>query len=514
MKKRLLYLFFAATLTFGAAYGWEENVSKNTQVTPTGLDYLETDIRTNAKGETFVFILGAGSPTSMRLQIIDAEGNKVLTRGGQLISNEPNNSWFGYNQYLELDKAGNAFVGVQDYRAHPQEQLFTYSIYKYSDLGEQLIGGSLLNDGEGGKLLSGLSMCATDDGGVVCAYNRTSEVDNKDYLQAEKLDSTGKSMWRKTLLSTHAVSGALPFLAEASDGNIKVFIATGGKIKENLINAEGSLLWNDFKTIYTSGMASPRLWEIMDVHRIKGEKTVFSIVDGEKQGRILVINGDGSIGLDGSDKGITLNDNTYYVSDMPAVAYNEGNNTYTCVYKIMDRKNIAYSSLLAQRINADGTPAWSEPKEVMPFDENAWYGKCILQDGEKGRNALFYLQMNTQNYNDVKAYMIILDNQGTLEKEPQAFATSETSKLNLRVSELTGKHFIAAWDEESNGQTSLFMRSIQLPANSDINNVEIDREEYPVNTEYYSLDGKRLSGPQKGLNIVKNGHQVKKIILK
>lgn len=157
MKKRLFYFLMVSTMTFSTAYAWEDDVSKNTQVTPNGLTYIDTDIRTSTGGKTFVFILGAGSPVSMRLQVLDAEGNKMLARGGQIISQEPNSSWFGYNQYLEFDKEGNAFVGVQDYRAHPAEQLATYSIYKYTPQGEKLLDGTILNDGKGGKLLSGCS---------------------------------------------------------------------------------------------------------------------------------------------------------------------------------------------------------------------------------------------------------------------------------------------------------------------------------------------------------------------
>lgn len=515
MKKRLFYFLMVSTMTFSTAYAWEDDVSKNTQVTPNGLTYIDTDIRTSTGGKTFVFILGAGSPVSMRLQVLDAEGNKMLARGGQIISQEPNSSWFGYNQYLEFDKEGNAFVGVQDYRAHPAEQLATYSIYKYTPQGEKLLDGTILNDGKGGKLLSGLSMRACDDGGVICAFNCTSEKDNADFLMVEKLDKDGHSMWIKTLMTTNALSCAFPFLTEAADGRTMVFIAVNGQIKENMIGADGALEWADFKTVYTAGMASPRLWEIMSIDELPGEKTAFSIVDSDRQGRLLVINGDGSIGLDGSDQGVKLNNDPAYSSDKPAVVYHQGDGTFTCVYKIKDDNvSAAYTSFRVQCLNPDGTLAWSAPKELMPFDENVWYGQYMARDAGNGCVALFHLQMNTNNYNDVKGYMNIIGSDGTLDGEPKLFASSAVNKKNLRVSELIGGQFIAAWDEKRTGQISLFMQSIKPQGGSGISVVEADNTGADGKKEYFTLDGVRLLKSRKGFNIVKAGSRAYKIFVK
>lgn len=149
--KKWLKLLSAALLFLPAAASaqWTTDYSKNTQVTPVGLNYDENEVVTNDDGITYAFfIIQSNGTLDMRLQILDKQGNKVMERGGHSVSHEANKVWSPYNQHLALDNKGNVFVGVQDFRTAPEQSLNSYTIYKYSPEGELLWEGTTLNAGK------------------------------------------------------------------------------------------------------------------------------------------------------------------------------------------------------------------------------------------------------------------------------------------------------------------------------------------------------------------------------
>lgn len=502
MKKFLLYLI-VATMMNNMAYGWEDDVSKNTQITPTGLTYIENDIKTNKNGMTYVFMLCGGAEISMRLQIVNPEGERLLSRGGDIISQEPNKSWFGLNQYIELDKDGNAFIGVQDYRNNVKEEKLTYTIYKYDQSGNKLLDGVTLNDGIGHALETGLSMCATDDG-CICAYQYTDEEQGSDFIIVEKISNEGKSLWKKILYQSENFTSPYPFVTDAGNGRVLLLITTGnGKIIAQVIKSDGTLEKEDFETVYTEGFASSKIWEAMQVEELPGNKTLVTIVDGRYHGRMLVINGDGSIGLDGSNKGAQLNDG-YFASGTPAVTYNEQDDTYTCVFKMFDTDHSTHQSLwLGKYSGKDGNIIRNELKELVAFQTDYQYGYYVLRNAGDGRSALFYMKMDNSNYNDVKAYMQVIESDGSILSDPVPFTTAASSKQTLRVSELTDGQFVAAWDDKRNSQMSLFMQNIKFDGTTGISCPETTTAGKDVKTEYFSSDGRKLNSLQKGLNIIR-----------
>lgn len=130
MKKRIILLTAVIIFIAGMTRAqWTTDLGKNTQITPTGLAFDENEVATNKDGVTYVFfITNMNGTLGMRLQIIDKDGNKVMERGGKIISQEANKVWSAYNQHLALDKDGQAFVGVQDFRTAPDSKLNTYTI--------------------------------------------------------------------------------------------------------------------------------------------------------------------------------------------------------------------------------------------------------------------------------------------------------------------------------------------------------------------------------------------------
>lgn len=306
----------------------------------------------------------------------------------------------------------------------------------------------------------------------------------------------------------------ISFLTDAGNGRVLVLITTEiGEIKAQIIKPDGTLEKEDFETVYTEGFASSKIWEAMQVEELPGNKTLVTIVDGRYHGRMLVINGDGSIGLDGSNTGVQVSGD-YYASGTPAIAYNEQDDTYTCAFKMFDIDYSAYQSMWLQKYSGkDGNAIWDEPKELVAFQTDYQYGYYVMRNAGDGRSALFYMKMDNSNYNDVKAYMQVIESDGSILSDPVPFTTAASSKQTLRVSELTDGQFVAAWDDKRNSQMSLFMQNIKFDGTTGISCPETITAGKDVKTEYFSSDGRKLNSLQKGLNIIKttDGNTVKTV---
>lgn len=185
MKRLFLFIGVAISCLQGWA-NWNTDLSENTQITPTGLSYYDKALKTNKNGYTYAaFVCPAENSMATRLQIIDKDGNRTLGRGGKIVASEKNRPWLTWNQYLQLDNEGNAFLSVQDLRT--SDDNLTYTIYKFSESGEQLWNGTLLNDGNGYAMSAGLSMLNTHDDGLLCTFFYTDPEINKDVVLVEKL---------------------------------------------------------------------------------------------------------------------------------------------------------------------------------------------------------------------------------------------------------------------------------------------------------------------------------------
>lgn len=90
--KKWLKLLSAALLFLPAAANaqWTTDYSKNTQVTPVGLNYDENEVVTNDDGITYAFfIIQSNGTLDMRLQILDKQGNKVMAAADTAFRTKP-----------------------------------------------------------------------------------------------------------------------------------------------------------------------------------------------------------------------------------------------------------------------------------------------------------------------------------------------------------------------------------------------------------------------------------------
>lgn len=505
--KKWLKLLSAALLFLPAAASaqWTTDYSKNTQVTPVGLNYDENEVVTNDDGITYAFfIIQSNGTLDMRLQILDKQGNKVMERGGHSVSHEANKVWSPYNQHLALDNKGNVFVGVQDFRTAPEQSLNSYTIYKYSPEGELLWEGTTLNAGKGYATQLGLSLCGLDDGGCACAYVYRDDATGMDCIAMERLGADGKQVWNKTVLRTRGEPGTYPYpyLAKGDGGNIiMLYIAGGNTLKAHVTDGDGNALAQEDATVYSGGFASSKPWEVMRVTPCAGGEAIVTCMNSEHNSVFTRITADGMTAFAGMPGGVTLND-AEYGGAQPAVAYVADSDCYICAYQQFDRNDTNNQGLYLRRVNTDGTAA--EATAVAAMQTGYMYSFYSVQDAGNGHAALFY-QKCDKPAQIVDSFMEVYDAGGNKAGDATKFTETLTMKQNLKSSAMIdGKYFITSWDEDRYGSMSLFMQKVEYATGTGINTPAAGTE--IVKSETFTAGGIKTSGTVKGVNIIRTTH--------
>lgn len=509
--KKLLLLAVAALACVQGKAGWNTDFSVNTQVTPTGMNFYDKEMKTNADGYTYIsFITPADTTLCYRLQIMDKNGNKVLKSGGAVVSAEPYRTYTTWNNYLQVDKNGNVFYSVHDNRFGKNTFKPTYTIYKFSETGEKLWNGTVLNDSIGSAFGSGLQMMCTEDNGLLCAYCGTDESLNKDYVLVEKLDAEGNKEWKQTVFYGSYLSRPYPFLFDAGNGNALVVWVDGSGMKSNVIDlATGNLLKSTPTQVYAGGYASSKVLEVIDHANGPDNGGLFTIIDSNKQCRFIYVKRNGQLGLDGDNDGILL-DNTYddlgqlMASTMPMPVYDPQKKVFTCFYKAFNYYSTKSQWLYMQQIDEEGNLKWDGGKLYLPLQTDYMYGYFQMKGMADGKTAVFYLKQDNATY-AVTGECVMFDNECNAVSDVQTFAESTKTKVNLMVSDMMdGNRFITVWDEKRSGSSySIFMQDVTLNEATGIAAPEVSAEGKQAPVACYTLSGMKTSAPQSGITLVK-----------
>lgn len=510
MKKRFTLIIIGMLVAYASAYPqWTDDYGKNTQITPTGLSFYDCDVKSTPSGTSYVFFITPSKETlSMRLQILDKNGNKLMGRGGETVSEEANKTWTTQNQYVLIDDDDNALIAVQDYRNAPEQKLSTYTIYKYASDGSRLWGDVMLNDGNGYEMVSGLTMCCCNDGGYVFAYEYSDKDNNKDYVRVEKLDGDGHSLWNKIIAEDSYLSMPYPYVFNAGNGNIMlVYVSGGSTMKSHLMDNAGEPVNDTDLIVYTGGFASQKLWEVLHMEKGPDNGALITCVNEDMNAVVSYIKNDGTVGFNSGTSGVILN-NDAYVSGEPAVAFCPDDNSFVCAYKPFDVKNTDFQGLYLKKLSLQGEALWAKDKPVVEMQTDYQYSYYSIRNVMNGNVALFYQKYESEE-NLVNSYMQTYDKEGNNVAQPLLFTKTNTMKVGLTSSELIGgEYFLTSWQEKRNGSDySIFMQKVPVSVESSIKNIPETENGKVVRKEYFTIAGEKLEKPLKGVNVEKTVYE-------
>lgn len=499
--KKLYFIFAALLATLGMKAQWVTDLSKNTQITPSGVDYFDHEQMTTSQGNTFIYFICPQGTSSikMRLQIVDKNGTRLLGRAGTTISSNRNKTWTTFNQLMALDKDENAIIPVWDQRDDDSSDGTiggSYFIYKYDQTGQALWESKPLKHSIH-LIEAGLSMLPTEDDGLLCSYFFTDTEAGADSLCMSRLDADGNLLWVKNIRAFGKWSSPYSYLVDAGNGNALLMWVDGYTLKAQIVDeATGELQLAHDATVYDAGFGSQKIWESLQVQPGPNHSALLSIFDGDEKARVALVNSDATCGLNGLN-GVELTTGSLYKSTMPAVLYQPESNNLLCVYKTAYIDNTNLQGVYMQRVSMDGE--LSDANMFYEEDQNVMFAYFQLRPLNNGRTAMFFMEKFAGDLAVTGHWTVIekgANEMGTIND----FTTSGLSKETLYVSQpYCGLRFVTGWDQKPIGENhQYFMQEVAELEEASINAVTTMAKGHET---YYDLAGRKVSQATKGLLI-------------
>lgn len=510
MKRTLLSFIMGTMVAYPLMAQWATDPSVNNLVSPEGSNNYGYEIKTTGDGLSYMYIhIPNGNNPSLRIQVIDKDGYKVLPDSCKELSAESNLTYTKVNQSLMVDKEGNAIVAVSDMRYGGE----CYTIYKVNKAGE-VLWSKALNGGVSLGSTAMMSMVCSEDGGYVFAY----EAYNNNVpvvISVEKLKADGTDAWEAPLLFKDADGQsdyADPYLVDAGASQTMLVYAKGANqdLMATLIDFDGSFVWDDDVVVYQGGFSSNPLHTMMAVTEAPegGAFVAWMNPDqstGDYENRLSYVMNDGTYGFSTGDMGTNVSNDTQYSRGYPKLYCDKEEKAIYMVWQQYDQVYQSNHGLYMQKMSLDGELLWgANGKAVVPMQDTDTYSYYSIQGAGEGQVAIFYMKLNGMASNGtVGSYMVVYDKDGNEVRKSENFTTRETNKTKLETSQLIdGQYYLTNFEEDNN----VYMQRLYLDGTTTgIKNVNGGSSSKTLlRHEIYSVNGERQQSPMKGVNIIRN----------
>ena len=523
--KRLLLSAVLMTLTTAASAQWSENSEENNRVTPVNVTFYDPVVLTNADGVSYFFTVVPAHTADghdgfqYRLQILDADGRRVYGAAGKVIAHERNTTWTKFNDYIVLDHEGNCIVSCFDMRdSAPDASDFNYFIYKVTPTGDVAWGPVALNGGVCDVNMTGLTMCATDDGGTALAYVTTTGTEPAHAVtHLERISADGELLWQQPVVVEPSQTTSRPLVVSNGQNEVMLLYQDAtGQYVARVFDADGNDVWGESVVVYSGGFSSDRVYPSMNVQSGPDGGVLFSVMDGGWDGRIIWMDREGSYGFPTANIG-TMVAGSSYQSTVPSVLYDAEEQAFYAAFNNMDTYGYAGYGVNIQKFSLQGTRQWGDDGvSILPTQEGQQVSGVTVRSAGSGRVAVFYQYMGSKASNDpVETYMTLVDRDGNIVLESQNLTTSAYVKNDFAVSPLiAGNHYILSWTERRSGSTSscLYAQYVNVDGGTS-NGISSMAATATAPAAVFSPGGVRRQTPGKGLNIIRRQGKVIKQIL-
>ena len=490
---------------------WSEDPAVNNRITPSNLGFYDPCCLTNADGVTYYFyivpnIIDGIDHMQMRLQIYDAEGHRQYGATGKVICNERNITWTKFNQYTTLDADGNLILMAYDLRLSAADRYdFTFSIYKISPKGELLWDEPVILNGRRGDVnCTGLSMCATDDGGTALAYSATSADGTHLVTHLERLDADGQLLWPEPVVVEPENSTNRPFVVNNGKNEVMVVYADSEvQFNARVFDAEGNDVWQESVPVYSGGYSDGiHVYPSVNVQEGPDGGVIFSVMDSGYEGRVVCLDRDGQYVFPTANYGTKVAGPDYQ-STVPAVYFDPAEKAFFVAFANMALYGSNGYGVNVQKFSYSGQRLWGDDGIVIDETRTGQQTAApYVRPAADGRIAVFYeKQAGTIYGSPVGSYISLIDKDGRIVKEPQNFTTTLNIKNDFTVSPLIGgNHYIASWTEKRANSTSacIYSQYVNVDGNtSGIDHCPLTIDHSPLTIDHcFDLQGRAIKNVQ------------------
>ncbi|MBO7318289.1 MAG: T9SS type A sorting domain-containing protein [Bacteroidales bacterium] len=396
------------------------------------------------------------------VQLLDTLGNKVFGEHGLLVSDYPNRSWNLCNDYLFVDRDGNAIITVHDTRNAVEKQFLSYTIYKISQDGEFLWGkdGLSLEGTQAFATSSHMTMTQIDDGSYVLAWGTVDEATDQWSVKMQRISPEGEMLWNLDEVTLSDPTGKTtytwPTVIDAGLNQVIVVYFAGSSLDmmARKLDFDGTPVWSEDTKLYRGGWTSVPAWSLIDVkpsgdggvivawnddRHLTGSRTYMTYV--QTNGEIGF-----AAGIDGQKLGYSE-----YLGTQASCMYDPHTDTFLALWR--ESYSAVYYRIVAQRLTKDGEPLWGEEGyELHPFSTNQYaYGS--IQTAPDRQAAFFYMHNNLKDLN-TENFVTLLNTADTTQRKDFMFSPMDVfcEKFELASSALTPQNsWTVMWQEGYSG---------------------------------------------------------------
>lgn len=451
--KKILSLFFAPMAIFSLGQ-WNNDYEINTLVAEGQTEDIQS-IGTN-DGKTWIIFWDQTDGYVLRVQLLDADGNRMLGENGILANSVANNSSWTATRSQTVDGDGNLIIG---FTATGDGNGY---VNKFSQDGEQVFGDAGINLGGAWNL----NLAASNDGSLFVGWEDGSNGQTK----VMKYDETGAPQWGSPVVMSSPDSSK-PFtgmgeMSVLSDNSVIVLFSTKATSWTvdairwaQRLSADGTPMWVAPVQVSNQTVRSNRFYRIIN----QNDVTFFGYYGstGFRFDSFLQrIEADGSLpwGANGAD---FSTDDAYYEMET-SIAHAEDSSFIWAATNLTNSNQSLYG-LAVQKFDMETGERLLDDasKIIFEVNSNSWIHVGDLQLA--GNKPLILFSNGISNgVNSIQLGVTLLDEDGEFkwEDEYQWIATSNNNKSRYDFTKNVDGQSVAVWAESRNGSSHAYAQNI------------------------------------------------------
>lgn len=480
MKKRVGFLLFVLA-PLAVLCQWSNNPSVNTKIIDTTGTQAVPKVAVNTNGESYISWYNQPDMSGsfeLYLQRLDADGNKLWSDDGLLVSNHPTWSWVT-DYDLVIDPDGHAILVTQDARTGFSD-VFAYRISPNGTFEWGTDGIALTNDD---NFDPSPKAVVTTDGNIVFMWGvEPSDTTKFSTINLQKVSKEGQELWAgNTVISQDSMHCMMPqMIATEDNGVIMVWVETHSTDtsavgnwpnmypKAQKIDADGSAQWPEPAALDTLDNMPLAYFEVSLIS--DGNNGFFIGWMAFPAGPfynsyIQHVNSNGI--PQWTANGVPVSDSTQYQHTDPSLAWLPQHEELFIFWNVTNQFNWT-NAIFGQKLSLAGQILWTAGGEnITGWISDTLIGLCdIRKTGDDDVTLFFenefFLFPGTDTILTNNLYARRIDGNGNpVWGDPTiVFSNAEGVKYGIQLGEEINGQWIAVWEDNRNNPSNLYETGI------------------------------------------------------
>lgn len=382
MKAKLFHLLVLSVSIFIAAESgfsqWSGNPTLNTSICDVMNSQTFPKIGATSDGGFFIswFDNRANGQYKVYLQRLSASGQKMFASDGLLISDKPQNSYFG-DYDLVVDSENNAVIVFSDRRNSPGDTILNPFAYKISSGGQFLWGPdgvAISNNSNAYQVWPQAAVLSDGNIAIVWWYINTAQ--RNSWITMQKLNAAGVPQFSApiNIQDPDGKRYQYPKVCKSDNGNyilswvygpkdtVGSFIPDNVSVMTNKFDPNGNNLWGpSHKIVYTNTGNTIPIYCVPRIYPDGNNGAIYSYFNSTSSSiftRVQRFNSAGTALF--PQNGTAGSTNTKYIHVEPYAAYMSSTDETYFFWTEVDGDTQDHQGIFGQRLSPNGSRLWGD----------------------------------------------------------------------------------------------------------------------------------------------------------